>query len=272
MVTAVTRRPTSPPYLASVTVRGSLPDLVARTGGAAVHAERMVRYAEVTSRTDAHVVVLVEGRSDQRAVETLAARRGRDLAAEGVLVVPMGGATNLRHALGEVHLARGAVRVAGLCDSAEEGFVRRVLRSFGMGPTADGDTLATWGFFVCDADLEDELIRAVGTAGVESILAAESDLLSFRRFQRQPAHRGRPVDRQLHRFLGTRAGRKARYAALLADALDLARVPTPLGALLRATQAPFGGLPPFAACRATTRSGGAVSMAVEHHETGPLEV
>ena len=36
-------------------------------------------------------VVLVEGTSDRRAVETLARRRGRDLQAEGVAVVPMGG-------------------------------------------------------------------------------------------------------------------------------------------------------------------------------------
>lgn len=41
-------------------------------------------------------VVLVEGLSDQAAIEALAVRRGRDLAAEGVAVVPMGGA----HAIG----------------------------------------------------------------------------------------------------------------------------------------------------------------------------
>jgi hypothetical protein len=40
-------------------------------------------------------VVLVEGMSDQFAVEALAARRGRDLNAQGVFTVPMGGATNI---------------------------------------------------------------------------------------------------------------------------------------------------------------------------------
>ena len=39
-----------------------------------------------------HAVVLVEGLSDQAAVEALAERRGRDLDAEGVAVVPIGGA------------------------------------------------------------------------------------------------------------------------------------------------------------------------------------
>jgi predicted ATP-dependent endonuclease of OLD family len=37
-------------------------------------------------------VILVEGVSDQRAVEAVAERRRRDLAAEGVAVVPIGGA------------------------------------------------------------------------------------------------------------------------------------------------------------------------------------
>ena len=40
-------------------------------------------------------VILVEGTSDRHAVETLARRRGRDLQAEGVAIVPMGGYGNL---------------------------------------------------------------------------------------------------------------------------------------------------------------------------------
>ena len=41
-------------------------------------------------------VVLVEGHSDLVALATLAGRAGRDLAAEGVEVVAMGGVTNTR--------------------------------------------------------------------------------------------------------------------------------------------------------------------------------
>ena len=81
------------------------------------------------------------------------------------------------------------------------------------------------GFYACDADLEDELIRAVGTAAVERVLGAEGELASFRRFQDQPAQRGRELHAQLRRFLGTRAGRKVRYGSLLVDALELYRVP-----------------------------------------------
>src|SRR5439155_18696985 len=68
----------------------------------------------------ARAVVLVEGVSDQRALEALAVRRGRDLAAEGVSVVPMGGSKNIGTFLG-VFGPRGLdVLVAGLCDAAEE--------------------------------------------------------------------------------------------------------------------------------------------------------
>ena len=50
--------------------------------------------------------------------------------------------------------------------------------------------------------------------------------------QRQTEWRDRPVDAQMHRFLGSGARRKLRYARLLVDALDLSRVPRPLDLLL----------------------------------------
>lgn len=40
-------------------------------------------------------MVLVEGMSEQRAIEALAVRLGRDLVADGVLIAAMQGATNL---------------------------------------------------------------------------------------------------------------------------------------------------------------------------------
>ena len=43
--------------------------------------------------------MLVEGISDQVALEALAERGGRELAAEGSTVVPMGGASNIRRFL-----------------------------------------------------------------------------------------------------------------------------------------------------------------------------
>jgi hypothetical protein len=40
------------------------------------------------------------------------------------------------------------------------------------------------------------------------------------------------MDAVLHRFMGSRGGRKIRYAALLVEALDLARIPPPLAQVL----------------------------------------
>ncbi len=89
------------------------------------------------------------------------------------------------------------------------------------------------GFYVCVADLEDELIRALGSDAVERVVAAAGELGSWRTFQKQPAWRGQPVDQQLRRFMGTHSGRNIRYASLLVEALDLDRVPRPLDAVLR---------------------------------------
>jgi hypothetical protein len=89
------------------------------------------------------------------------------------------------------------------------------------------------GLYVCDSDLEDELIRALGVPAVEAVVRANGDLSRFRKLQQMPQWRGRGTDEQLHRFIGVGARRKARYARLLVDALDRERIPAPLDSLLR---------------------------------------
>ena len=183
---------------------------------------------------DDHVraVILVEGVSDQAAVEALAARRRRDLATEGVGVVPIGGAQAIGRFV-ERYGPRGLdVRLAGMCDAAEARDFQRALERAGLGEGLTRDEMEELGFYVCDADLEDELIRALGAVAVEEVLAANGDLNSFRTFQKQPAWRGRPVDRQLRRFMGSADSRKLRYARLLVDALPLERIPRPLERVL----------------------------------------
>jgi hypothetical protein len=183
---------------------------------------------------DTRAVVLVEGLSDRVALEVLADRRGLDLGALGVVVVPTGGATAVR-ACAEQYARRG-VRLAGLYDAGEERAVARALERAGLGVALDRPALERLGFFACVDDLEDELIRALGLDAVEAVLERQGELTSFRRLQRQPAQRERTSAEQLHRFMGTRSGRKWRYAALLTDALDLAAVPAPLtGVLVSAT-------------------------------------
>jgi hypothetical protein len=177
-------------------------------------------------------VVLVEGTSDRAALESLARRRGLDLAADGIRIVPIGGATSIARYVAELAPLGSGVRLGGLCDAGEERAYRRALERAGFGDRMTRADMESLGFYVCVADLEDELIRALGTATVEAIVEAEGDLRSWRTFQRQPAQRGRGVDQQLRRFLGTKSGRKFHYARVLADAVPLERVPRPLDRVL----------------------------------------
>lgn len=163
----------------------------------------------------ATALILVEGISDQIAVETAAHRRGRDLDAEHVTVVPIGGA----HALGRVLGELDTRVLAGLCDLREAGIFRR-----GLGPART---------HVCVDDLEDELIRAVGTDVFAALIDAQGDLGSFHALRNQPAWRDRSVDDQMRRFLTSGSRRKARYARLLVEAaVDRDVLPRPLDDLL----------------------------------------
>jgi len=161
-------------------------------------------------------VVLVEGITDRIAVEAVARRLGRELAVEGVDVVPIGGAQAIRRAFAQYE----GEQVAGLCDAAEERWFRRVL----------GDAT-----HVCVEDLEDELIPAHGAEGVERVIAAQGDLETFRNFQNQPAWRGRPIEAQLRRWLQASDRRASRYPPLLIEALEPGRIPRPLAGVLAAT-------------------------------------
>ena len=176
-------------------------------------------------------LVLVEGVSDQVALETLAVRRGRDLAAERVAVVPIGGAQAIAKVLSMIRAQGAEPRLAGLCDAAEERSFRNALEHAGLGYDLNREKMEELGFYVCDTDLEAELISALGAAAVEQVLARNGDLASFRTFQKQPQWQDRPTESQLRRFFGSSAG-KIKYAGLLVEALDLARVPRPLDGVL----------------------------------------
>jgi OLD-like protein len=173
--------------------------------------------------------VLVEGVSDKVALETLARRRGRDLAAESVSVVPVGGAQAFGRFLSLYGPRGSSVRLAGLCDAGEEGQLRRALERAGFGLGLGRTEMERLGFYVCEADLEDELVRCLGAPVVERVLAAHGILGSFRTYQKQLAHRRRTHEEQLRGFLNNW---KVRLAAPLVEALDLSRVPRPLDGVL----------------------------------------
>jgi hypothetical protein len=198
----------------------------------------------LAKRADARAVVLVEGISDRIALETLAERRGRDLGGEGVVVVPIGGAQAIGRYL-NLYGPRGlGLALAGLCDAGEERDYRRGLEGAGLGSQLTRSDMETLGFYVCEADLEEELIRALGADRVVCVVDANSDSRSFRTLQKQPEWRERPTEEQLRRFMGSGGRRKIRYARLLVEELDLAHVPRPLdGVLSHVASAPGGASP-----------------------------
>ena len=177
-------------------------------------------------------VVVVEGESDQVAIEALAERRGLDLAAAGVRVECLGGAHRIGTFLQQFVAQQDGRRLAGLCDSAEEGVFRKALERAGFGSELTRADMEDLGFYVCVSDLEEELIRALGAPRVEEILDANDDLRRFRTLQQMPAWRVRATEEQLRRFMGSGGRRKIRYARLLVEALDLERVPRPLDRVL----------------------------------------
>ncbi|MDX6492312.1 MAG: hypothetical protein QOH02_247 [Gaiellaceae bacterium] len=183
-------------------------------------------------RDATRAVVLVEGISDQCALEALARRRGRNLEAEGVSVVPIGGAQAIGRFLSHFGPEGLDVRLAGLCDVGEERDFQRALERAGLGSNLTRADMEALGFYVCIEDLEDELIRSLGAATVVRIVEAQGDLGSFRTLQKQAAWRERPTDEQLRRLMGSGGRRKIRYARLLVDALDLTQVPRPLDMVL----------------------------------------
>jgi len=172
-------------------------------------------------------LVLVEGDSDAAAVRALAHLIGCDLGLHQVQVCSAGGVTNYSRVLADFVRTHPSAGFCGMYDVADERHVRRALANVAI-PIAAHESLESFGFYACVADLEDELIRALGAEAVERVIEAQAELKSFRRFQAMPQHRGAPVLHQLRRFLGTRATRKIRSAQRLVEALDLARLPHPL--------------------------------------------
>lgn len=174
--------------------------------------------------------MLLEGVSDVAAVQVLAARRGIDTVTD-VRLVDLHGVTNARRALVGLVRATPDVQVLGLCDAAEVGFVLGALAAVGR-EVEDARALPAHGFFICRADLEQELIRALGpdrTVRLVHELGLGPKLASL---QQQPAWQCRAVADQLHRFCGVASGRKALMAAALAAALAPEEIPEPLERLL----------------------------------------
>jgi hypothetical protein len=151
------------------------------------------------------------------------------------VIVPIGGAHAVRRYLDRFGPEGADLPIVGMCDAEEEHFIRGGLAAAGFGSAENRVEIDRLGFFVCDKDLEGELIRAAGREAIEAILHAQGDLGSFQTLRHQPAWREEGFEAQLRRWLGAGARRKLRYARLLVLALPLDRMPRPLNAVLAET-------------------------------------
>ncbi len=179
-----------------------------------------------------HVVVLVEGDSDAVALNVVAGRLGWSPPDTGIQITPVGGITNFGTAIDALLLADRRVHVGGLYDAGQAGWLVGALRRRGWDVGHDRLDLERLGFFLCDVDLEDEMIRALGVPAVEAIIDAAGELGALRTLQRQPHQREQPADKQVRRFIGTKSGRKRRCAELFATHVELDRLPAPITGLL----------------------------------------
>lgn len=171
----------------------------------------------------------MEGLTDVLALEALAARLGRDLEREGVAVVSLGGGGGLRDEL--ARLVPTGVELRGFCDLDHERRWARRLEEAGLGHDLDRAGMEALGFFVCERDLEDELIRAAGPDAVERLIAEQGDARSLETLRKQPYHRNGDRHEQLRRFFTSQSGRK-RYIPLLVDAIAPGAEPRPLRKVL----------------------------------------
>ena len=123
--------------------------------------------------------------------------------------MPIGGAQSIGRFLKRFGPDGLDVKLAGLCDAGEEGDFRRGLERAGLGSDLTRAEMERLGFYVCVADLEDELIRALGADARWSrswTLRATLDPSAPSRSSLE--WRGRATEEQLRRFMGSGGRRK----------------------------------------------------------------
>lgn len=175
----------------------------------------------------------MEGQSDKYALEAVAAKKKRNLDADGVSIVAMRGAGGIATFLTLLGPNGLKLKLAGLCDANEQPKWARALESNGMGSKLDRAAMVAIGFEVCDGDLEEVLIAAVGEKATLAIIDAQGDTAEFGSFAQQPTQKTKTVLQQLHDFLHGR-GRNITYAPLMVDAIDPAKLPAALENVINA--------------------------------------
>lgn len=193
-------------------------------------AQSLSRYA--TSHTAeaffARSLIVVEGFSDLLAIRTLASKLGLSLDASGVSVLSLDGAGTFKYYL-QLFGPQGLdVQLRGLCDQDAESdwIVKLDAAGISVGNRSD---LEAQGFYVCDPDLEAELLSALGTSTTQQIIIANEAEGSYSSFANQQVNQGKSeAEIQLAFF----RREKVRWAPLFSAEIDGASVPSPIAELL----------------------------------------
>jgi hypothetical protein len=191
---------------------------------------KLSRYAtpETAEAVFARTVIFVEGPSDYLALRESARVLSVDLDARGVAIVSLEGAGLLENYLSFLGPPGLDLRLRGLCDLDAEVDWQQKLTNSGI-PVADRTRLNASGFFVCERDLEAELVKAHGDPAVQGVIASDGEAAKFAKFCQQAAYTGLSLSEQLAAFARKR---KTVWSPRLASELVPGNVPTPLREVL----------------------------------------
>ena len=200
------------------------------TGLSSGEAEALTRYSTSLSAEAyfAETVILLEGHSDLLAIRVLARALDVDLDARGISLLSLDGAGSVVHYLSLFGPAGLGLTLRGLCDADHEETWRTRLQDAGIEVT-DRAAMNAVGFQVADADLEEELIGALGTQRVSELIEKENADQAFANFTQQGAIARLSLAEQQHDFLHKQS---VRWAPVLADDLSVEDIPQPIRDLL----------------------------------------
>jgi putative ATP-dependent endonuclease of the OLD family len=175
-------------------------------------------------------IMFVEGPSDRLAMLALAKKKNLALDSLGVSIVTLDGAGILTWFVKLFGPSGFQLPLCGLCDSDHLSEWSKVLETSGVGTNLSQAKMETIGFFVCDRDLEDELIKTLGLAAVIQTIDQNGDTNAWKIFCQQPKNKNLTQADQLRAFL-RKTQRKVLYAPLLVSKLSTT-IPRPLEELL----------------------------------------
>lgn len=173
-------------------------------------------------------IMFVEGPADRLAILSLARKNNLSLDSRGVSVIALNGADILTWFLKLFGPTGFQLPVCGMCDLDHAPQWSKCLEDSGLGKNRSQADMEKIGFFVCDRDLEDELVKALGDAKVIQAINENGDTKAWNVFCQQPTYKALAQPALIRAFL---AKRKVLYAPILVSELSTT-IPRPLKEVL----------------------------------------